>query len=136
MNRSDFMVGQTVYLKTISHLRDCWKRERIVEATVIKIGKRYIHVVPGKPSKNVYRGWVYQFDMQNDFKQKTEYSIEYVLFLSEQAIQDYWQAKYLYVEIEKILNRHEHEIGIRSLKEIATTLNIPLEYNKGDQSNA
>lgn len=38
MNRSDFIVGQTVYLKTISHVSDRWNKERIVEGVVSKRG--------------------------------------------------------------------------------------------------
>lgn len=130
MSRSDFMVGQKVYLKTISHFRDCWKKEHIVEATVTKIGRRYISVRTGdKP----YQGWEYKFDMQNDLRQKTDYAMEYVLYPTKQAIHDYWQSAYLLVEIEKSLRKHEYKVGLRTLKEIATALNIPLDYKKTEE---
>ena len=78
MTRNDFVVGQTVYLKTISHLFDSWKKERIVKGVVSKISRKYITVKEG--------GWEYRFNIENDFRQETEYAIEYELFLTEQAV--------------------------------------------------
>ena len=127
MTRTDFVVGQTVYLKTISNLFDSWKKERIVKGVVSKIGRKYITVKEG--------GWEYRFNIENDFRQETEYAIEYELFLTEQAVYDYWQQAYLRVEIGNLLARNGPKLQLRALKEAAQALGIPLEYQKEGASN-
>ena len=127
MTRNDFVVGQTVYLKTISHLFDSWKKERIVKGVVSKIGRKYITVKEG--------GWEYRFNIENDLRQETEYAIEYELFLTEQAVYDYWQQAYLRVEIGNLLARSGPKLQLRALKEAARALGIPLEYQKEGASN-
>lgn len=122
MTRNDFVVGQMVYLKTISHLFDSWKKERIVKGVVSKIGRKYITVKEG--------GREYRFNIENDFRQETEYAIEYELFLTEQAVYDYWQQAYLRVEIGNLLARSGPKLQLRALKEAAQALGIPLEYRR------
>lgn len=125
MTRNDFMVGQTVYLKTISNLCEGWKNERIVTGVVTKVGRKYITVQSGSY-------WEYRFNIDNDFRQETPYGAEYQLFLSEGAVHDYWQSVYLRFEIEKRLTGHKNKIGLRTLKSIAACLEIPLELPKED----
>ncbi len=119
MTRNDFTVGQTVYLKTISHLVDSWKKERVVKGVVSKIGRKYITVK--------YAFYEYRFNIENEFKQETEYAAEYELFLTEQAVYDYWQSAYLRAEINKFLARNGTRLQLRALKNMATILGIPLE---------
>lgn len=123
MTRNDFMVGQTVYLKTISSLRECWNKERFVTGVVTKVGRKYI-TVQDTPFRE------YRFSIDNDFRQVTPYSPEYQLFLSERAVCDYWQSVYLKFEIEKRLARHEIRLDLRTLENIAKELGIPLEPPK------
>lgn len=123
MTRNDFMVGQTVYLKTITHLFDSWKKEHIVKGVVSKVGRKYITV-----NKSPFRE--YRFNIENDFRQETEYAIEYELFLTEQAVYDYWQQAYLRVEIGNLLARNGPKLQLRALKEAAKALGIPLEYGR------
>lgn len=125
MTRNDFMVGQTVYLKTISNACECWKNERFVTGVVTKVGRKYITVQYG-PFRE------YRFNIDNDFREETPYSPEYQLFLSERAVCDYWRSVYLKFEIEKRLARHGIKIGLRTLKSIAACLEIPLELPKED----
>ena len=127
MTKNDFMVGQTVYLKTISHLYESWKKEHIVQGVVTKIGRKYITVKCG--------GCEYRFNIENEFRQETEYGMEYELFTTEQAIYDYWQSAYLCVEIENLIARHRIKLGLRSLKSAAMALGIPLEYERGGDLN-
>lgn len=122
MTRNDFVVGQTVYLKTITYLFDSWKREHIVKGVVSKVGRKYITVKEG--------GFEYRFNIENDFRQETEYAIKYELFLTEQAVYDYWQQAYLRVEIGKILAKNGQNLQLRALKEAAQALGIPLDYNE------
>lgn len=125
VTRNDFMVGQTVYLKTISHLFDSWKKERIVKGVVSKVGRKYITVK--------YNSYEYRFNIENDFEQETDYAVEYKLFLTEQAVYDYWQSTYLRTEINKFLARNGKRLQLRALKEVAQAIGIPLEYQKEDR---
>ena len=127
MNITDFKVGQTVYLKTITHLYNCWKNEIIFEAVVSKVGRKYITVK--KDSLE------YQFIIDEDFRQKTVYSIEFELFLSERDIRDYWQSAYLRHEISNVLAKNGKELPLRSLMAAATALHIPIFYEDGGASN-
>lgn len=129
MTRDDFSVGQTVYLKTISNWHDCWNREKILEATVTGIGRKYVTVAIGKDA----RGWECQFYIDEGFRQKTKYSPDYVLFLSKQDILDYWQSVYLRHSIEDELkkryghNQYRRGVTLQTLKNVATALGIPVE---------
>lgn len=128
MNKSDFHVGQTVYLKTCTNLAECWKHERILEGTVTKIGRKYITV-----DSNLFEE---QFEIENNFRQKTEYSADMALFLSKQDIYDYWQKEYLKRELQKafsfgrVLNNGKRNIDLESLIAIAKILEIPVTYKE------
>lgn len=128
MTRDDFIVGQTVYLKTISHLFDSWKKEHIIKGVVSKVGRKYITVKVGLSRE-------YRFNIENDFRQETEYGTEYKLFNTEQGVYDYWQQAYLRVEIGNLLARDGSKLQLRALKEAARALGIPLEYQKEGASN-
>lgn len=118
------MVGQTVYLKTITHLNDCWKKEKIAEGVVTKIGRKYITVKDLSLRDH-------RFNIENDFREETEYSAVYDLFLTKQSIYDYWQSAYLQVEIRNYLSRNGQRgkrIPLRTLKEAAKVFGIPIDY--------
>lgn len=121
MTRNDFVVGQTVYLKTITNLFNSWKKERIVKGVVSKVGRKYITVKVGS-------SYEYRFNIENDFRQETEYAVEYELFRTEQDVYDYWQRAYLRAEIGNFLARNGSKLQLRVLKEVGQTLGIPLEY--------
>ena len=122
MKISDFKVGQTVYLKSISHLFECWKKERIETGVVTKIGRKYITVKRGIRE--------YQFIIDEGFRQRTDYSIEYELFLTERDIRDYWQSAYLRFEIGNVIAKKGEELPLRSLMAAATALHIPIFYEE------
>lgn len=128
MTKSDFHVGQIVYLKTCTNKAECWKHERILEGTVTKIGRKYITV-----DSNLF---VEQFEIENNFSQKTEYSADMALFLSKQDIYDYWQKEYLKRELQKVfsfgrvLTNGKRNIDLESLIAIAKILEIPTKYEE------
>lgn len=123
MTRNDFMVGQTVYLKTISNSCECWKNERFITGVVTKVGRKYITVQDG-PFRE------YRFNIENNFRQETQYSAMYQLFLSEHAVYKYWRSKRLKFEIEKKFERYGNSIDLRTLERVATELDIPLNTPK------
>ncbi len=71
MHKNDFKVGQTVYLKT-RNFGMCWECEEIEEATIKTIGRKYITVAVS-PWRE------YQFDMEENFREKTDTSPTYDL---------------------------------------------------------
>ena len=83
MHKNDFKVGPTVSLKT-RRFGMCWESEEIEEATIKTIGRKYITV-----AVSPYRE--YQFDIEENFREKSDTSPTYVLYLSRQDIYDYWQ---------------------------------------------
>lgn len=131
MNKSDFLVGQKVYLKTIKG-NYCWEREHIIPAVVTKIGRKYITVAVGENGD----GFEYQFDHTDRFRQCTKYSPDYALYLTEQAIYDYWQAAYLHSAITHHFLRCGHKYDLRTLKTIAQCIHVPLTYNGGKTEDA
>lgn len=81
MKKSDFRKGQTVFLLLIGNSAIGRKtvQERIVAATVASVGRKYI---------TVDRGFSYlvQFEIDRDFRQRTDYAADYALFLHEKEI--------------------------------------------------
>ena len=127
MNKSDFHVGQKVYLKSISGKIDPWKYEKVFEGTVTKIGRKFVSVK--------CHGWEYQFDFTDNFRQKTEFCADYVLFLTEQAVRDYWQMEYLMREMRKIFSYgrvppSNMTINLPALVSIAEILHVPTSYEE------
>lgn len=81
MKKEDFQKGQTVYLLLLSNAaRGKHGEELIMESTVTAIGNKYITVSPG-----YYRGRV-RFEIDDNFRQHSDYSPEHKLFLSRQEI--------------------------------------------------
>lgn len=119
MHKNDFKVGQTVYLKTQSYGM-CWEKEKIEEATVKAIGRKYITVAVS-PCRE------YQFDIEGDFCEKTDTSPTYDLYLSRQDIYDYWQKEYLLWKICRELTTHGDAVDLYALKSMAQILHIGLK---------
>lgn len=81
MKKDDFHKGQTVYLLLLSNAaRGKHGEELIMESTVTAIGNKYITVSPG-----YYRGSV-RFEIEDNFRQYSDYSPEHKLFLSREEI--------------------------------------------------
>lgn len=118
MEKSDFKVGQTVYLKTRSYGM-CWEKEEIKEAAVKTIGRKYITVAVS-PFRE------YQFDIEEDFREKTDASPTYELYLSKQDIYDYWQREYLLWKIRQELMVYRDTVDLYALKGMAQILHIGL----------
>lgn len=119
MEKSDFKVGQTVFLKTRSYGM-CWENEKIEEATITTIGRKYITVAVSPWRK-------YQFDMEENFREKTETSATYDLYSSKQDIYDYWQKEYLLWKICRGLTMYGDTVDLSELKSIAQILHIGLK---------
>lgn len=78
MKKEDFCKGQTVFLR--ENDGRLHGKTWIVEATVVSVGRRYVTV-------KVYNQNV-RFDIEDDFRQVTEYNPRYVLYLSKEMIEE------------------------------------------------
>lgn len=115
MTKQDFHVGQTVYLYHMeNHYKGSTVEERIIKTKVVSVGRRYLAVD--------YRGRM-EFDMTNNFQQRTIYSPEFALYLSKEEI-------YLMIEAEKQrhvvhdkLRGYLNLLPLEGLQEIMTILN-------------
>lgn len=124
MTKQDFHVGQTVYLyHERNHCKGSTVEERIIETKVISVGRRYLAVD--------YWGRM-EFDMTNNFQQKTIYSPEFALYLSKEGI-------YLMIETENQrhvvrdkLGRYLNLLSLEGLQEIMATLDKYVEV-KADE---
>ena len=81
MEKSDFRKGQTVFLLRIGYSDRGRKtvQERIMPATVISVGRKYITVDRGFSC-------LVQFEIDREFRQRTNYAADYALFLDEKEI--------------------------------------------------
>ena len=81
MEKSDFRKGQTVFLLRVgdSAIERKTVQERIMPATVESVGRKYITVDRGFSC-------LVQFEIDRDFRQRTDYAADYALFLDEKEI--------------------------------------------------
>lgn len=88
MEKSDFRKGQTVFLLRIGDAARGSKtiQERIVTATVASVGRKYITVDRGFSC-------LVQFEIDRDFRQRTNYAANYALFLDEKEIYRHCERK-------------------------------------------
>ena len=85
MEIKDFKIGDIVYCRlTGNEARGRKKEELIEEWEIVKIGRKYVTAKP-KGSGN-YRET--QFEIDKDYKQKTNYCVGYVLYSNMQDILD------------------------------------------------
>ena len=102
LKKSDFSVGQTIYLRIIPHSNP-WRRikeedlknpeNQIIETTVLKVGNKYITTGPDYcPLK---------FDIKDDFKQASYYGTEYEIYLSAEDIVKEIKREEMFAEIRE-----------------------------------
>ena len=129
MKKSDFKVGQTVFLKIIAgsnvvrYINPKNIEDHMMEATVKNIGRKYITVDPLK-------GCEVKFNMAEDFRQFYEYGgRDYDLFLSKQDILDDIESEKIYKILRNELSsyRNDREFSLEQLKAVYTILEIDKE---------
>ena len=77
MTKEDFYPGQKVYLLQVLNFRDKTLDQRITEVEVKSVGRRYVTV-------NFYGNM--KFDISINFKEVTEYTPNYRLYLKREDI--------------------------------------------------
>ena len=103
MKKEDFKVGQTVFLleQRFTEFEFHRVERRIREVKVRTVGTRYITVD--------YCGGGIRFDITNDFKEVTNYSPTYRLYLSREDIQREFKRKEI---IKQIHEKIRHSGGL------------------------
>lgn len=122
MKKEDFKPGQTVYLLPIKFMAYDFLRieKRIIETTVESVGRKYITVKYGK----------IKFDIANDFREVTNYSIDFKLYLSKGDIKEDFKRKQMEERIETAFHFPNHVARKMTFDELETVFNIVKKYSK------
>ena len=123
MKKEDFKPGQTVYLLPVRFMAFDYLRieKQIIETTVLSVGRKYI---------KVNRCGGMRFDINNDFQEVTNYSIEYKLFLSKEDIKGYFKRKQMEERISTAFHFPNHVARKMTFDELETVFNIVKKYSK------
>ena len=122
MKKEDFKPGQTVYLLSVRFMGYDYHRieKRIIETLVVAVGRKYITV----KHLNI------KFDIANDFKESTNYSIEYKLFLSKEDIQLDFKRRKMEDRVSTAFHFPNHVTRKMTFDELETVQNIVNKYMK------
>ena len=122
MKKEDFKPGQTVYLLPVRMMKWEYLRieKQIRETKVVSVGRKYITV----EYSNI------KFDITNDFREVTNFCIEYKLFLSKEDIQQDFKRRKMEERIVNALYYHRHVTGKMTFDELETVHNIVKKYMK------
>ena len=122
MKKEDFKPGQTVYLLPVRMMKWEYLRieKQIRETKVVSVGRKYITV----ECSNI------KFDITNDFREVTNFCIEYKLFLSKEDIQRDIKRRKMEEQVVNALYYHRHVTGKMTFDELETVHNIVKKYMK------
>ena len=122
MKKEDFKPGQTVYLLPARMMKWEYLRieKQIRETKVTSVGRKYITV----EYNNI------KFDITNDFREVTQYSIEYKLFLSKEDIKNDFKRRKMEERITTAFHFPNHVTRKMTFDELETVLNIVKKYMK------
>lgn len=119
MKLSDFSVGQRVALVRQARTFPSWANDRETWGLIKKIGKRYLHVaVQG------CEAGIILFDSQFAFRQKSDYSGEYVLFLNHQSVLDYWTKLWVVHHVRQMFSYGTPSLTNDQVLALAGALNL------------
>lgn len=123
MKKEDFKQGQTVYLLPVRFMAFDYLRieKRIIETTVLSVGRKYIKVN--------HCGGI-RFDINNEFREVTNYSIEYKLFLSKEDIKEDFKRRKMEERISTAFHFPNHVARKMTFDELETVFNIVKKYTK------
>ena len=124
MKKEDFKAGQTVYLLPVRFMAYDYLmiEKQIIETTVLSVGRKYIKV-------NRFRDGI-RFDINNDFREVTDYSIEYKLFLSKEDIQADFKRRKMEERVSTAFHFPNYVTRKMTFDELETVLNIVKKYMK------
>lgn len=122
MKKEDFKPGQTVYLIPVRMMKWDYLRieKQIRETKVVSVGRKYITV----EYANI------KFDIANDFREVTQYAIEYKLYLSKEDIQKDLKRRQMEERISTAFHFPNHVARKMTFDELETVFNIVKKYSK------
>lgn len=122
MKKEDFQKGQTVYLIPMRMMQWDYLRieKQIRETKVVSVGRKYITV----EYKNI------KFDITNGFREVTNYSIEYKLYLSKEDIKNDIKRRKMEERISTAFHFPNHVARKMTFDELETVFNIVKKYSK------
>lgn len=122
MKKEDFKPGQTVYL--IPQRMMMWDylriEKQIRETKVVSVGRKYITVEYVNT----------KFDITNDFREVTNYSITYKLYLSKEEIKNDIKRRQMEERINTAFHFPNHVARKMTFDELETVFNIVKKYSK------
>ena len=124
MKKEDFYKGQTVYLLPVRLMVYDYLNieKKIVETTVLSVGRRYITVR--------YLCDTIHFDTYNDFREATNYSVQYKLFLSKEDIQKDFKRRKMEDQIYAAIHYPKCVAKKMTFDELQTVFDIIKKYSK------
>ena len=122
MKKEDFKPGQTVYLLPVRFMAFDYRviEKRILETKVLTVGRKYITVHYAKT----------KFDIANDFREVTNYSVDYKLYLSKEDIQNDFKRKQMEERVSTAFHFPNHVTRKMTFDELQTVFNIVKKYTK------
>lgn len=127
MKKSDFKKGQDVVLLRMGSLRNHnTVDERIVRAKVISVGRKYITV----STSERFRVRSVQFEIEDDFREVTDYSPNYRLFLTEEALRKHCERKSIERQVDTAFRRTHRLVQEMSLDDLKVVCEIISKYRE------
>lgn len=122
MKKEDFKPGQTVYLLPIRFMPYEFRviEKRIRETKVLSVGRKYITVEYGK----------IRFDIENDFREVTNYSIEFQLYLSKKDIENAFKRRKMEERVQTAFHFPNLAVRKMTFEELQTIFDIVNKYMK------
>lgn len=107
---ADFKVGQLAYLELIGNAKRGKKKEELIQECVIEaVGRKYVTAKRRKfKESDVYDGLV----------EHTEYSADYILYTTKEAVENKFEKDELLTEIKNFFWRGGNKLSLEQLKEI------------------
>lgn len=123
MKKEDFKPGQTVYLLPMRFMAFDYLRieKQIIETTVLSVGRKYITCDFGRKIR---------FDIANDFREFTPYSVDYKLYLSKEDIQNDFKRRKMEERISTAFHFPNHVARKMTFDELQTVFDIVKKYSK------
>lgn len=124
MRKEDFYTGQTVYL-FVTETGNVFRRlkgsdgkvnpeDRVIETVVTSVGKKYLTV----KYNNI------QFRFGDDFRQRTDYAVDYILYTDKNSVYNDMESKKLFRQIHIAFDTFKNPFTLEQLREVAKILNL------------
>lgn len=126
MNIKDFKVGQTVYVELTGNASRGKTAEQCIEEwEVASVGRKYIKAGEGHKKWGIIRERTFEYrENYGRFVEKTDYCVDYILYLTRQEIERKFEKARLLNEVESFFRdwNKPKNLSIEQLKRIKEIL--------------